>query len=284
MNNKIIVTHIFPDLDAITSVWLLKRFDSQFEGAGVELVPAGKTYKDEVVDSDPEVVHVDTGMGRFDHHHTGERTCAARLIFDSLSQENKIPKKYLKALERLIEVVIQVDHFEDFFWDEPASDKYDFCLHHLFDFLKMSGQVNDKEMVVRGSEFLEAVLFGLGEKIKSEEEIEKGVEFETIWGKSIGLETKFSRVSKLAQKMGYVLVVRKEPETGLVSIKCQPKKELDLSEAFKILKVRDTQADWFFHKSKHIILNGSRHNPKVKPSNLSLQELIKILRDLKKEV
>jgi hypothetical protein len=89
-----------------------------------------------------------------------------------------------------------------------------------------------------------------------------------------------SRVNKLAQKLGYSLVVRKEPGTGFVSIKCQPKKDLDLTKAYEGLKKADTKADWFFHQSKHIILNGSRHNPKVKPSSLGLAELIEILKNI----
>ena len=41
---KLIVTHHAPDLDAISSVWLLKRFDTQRYGtAKVAFVDPGKT-------------------------------------------------------------------------------------------------------------------------------------------------------------------------------------------------------------------------------------------------
>ncbi len=279
--SKIIVTHIFPDLDAISAVWLLKRFKSDWEEAKVEFVAAGLTYKDQAVDSDPGIIHVDTGMGRFDHHETDERTCAAKLVFNYLKQEKNITLKHQSALERLIEIVIQVDHFEDFFWPKSADDKYDFCLHHLFDHLKLSGKANDDQLVEKGRVLLDAVLFGLRQKIKAEEEMKEGVEFKTIWGRSLGLETKMSRVNKLAQKMGYSLVVRKEPGTGFVSIKCQPREDLDLNQAYEALKKADSKADWFFHSSRHIILNGSRHNPKVKQSSLELTELIEILKNIK---
>ena len=75
---------MFPDLDAISSVWLLKKFDSEFENAEVKFVPAGTTYQNKVVDSDPDVVHVDTGLGRFDHHQSEDRICAAELVFNYL--------------------------------------------------------------------------------------------------------------------------------------------------------------------------------------------------------
>ncbi len=281
MNKKTIVTHMFPDLDAISSVWLLKKFDPQFEEARIEFVPAGTTLNNQVVDSDPDVVHTDTGGGRFDHHQTDKRTCAAELVFNYLKSSKLVTLKHQSALERLVEVVTQVDHFEDFFWPETASDRYDFSLHHLFDHLKLSGRLSDAQLITEGSKLLDAVLFGLRQKIKTEAEILKGEEFSSIWGRSLGIETQVSRVSKLAQKQGYSLVVRKENESKLVSIKCQPKQDLDLTKLYQTLKAKDPEADWYFHESKHIILNGSRHNPKVKPSNLSLTELIKIIKNIK---
>ncbi len=280
MGNKTIITHIFPDLDAIASVWLLKRFDPDFSDANIKLIAAGTTYKNKPVDSDPDIVHADTGGGRFDHHQTDERTCAAELVFNYLKSKKLITSKHQSALERLIELIIQVDHFEDFFWNEPASDKYDLSLHHLFDHLKLSGQMKDLELIEEGRKLLDAILFGLRQKIKTEIELKEGIEFQSKWGKSLGIETKMSRVSKLGQKMGYPLVVRKEPETGYVSIKCQPRDDLDLTAIYEALKKADQKADWFFHKSRHIILNGSRHNPRVKPSSLSLNELMEIIKNI----
>ncbi|AKM79107.1 MAG: hypothetical protein UX85_C0003G0096 [Candidatus Beckwithbacteria bacterium GW2011_GWB1_47_15] len=275
---KTIVTHIFPDLDAVCAVWLLKRFDHEFEGAKVKFVPAGTTLDDKAVDSDPDVVHVDTGLGRFDHHDSNARTCAADLVFNYLKSEKNITLKYQSALERLIDLVIQIDHFEDFFWNDAAADIYDLSLHHLLDHLKMSGRLNDRELVAQGELLLEAVLYGLHQKDLAEKEIRSGIEFISPWGKSLGTETKMSRVSKLGQKMGFALIVRKEPGTGFVSVKCQPKKSLDLTAAYQALKQADPKADWFFHPSRHIILNGSRHNQKVKASSLNLKELVDLLK------
>lgn len=281
MPNKIIVTHIFPDLDAICAIWLLQRFEAELKQATLKFVPAGKTYQNQIVDSDPTIIHVDTGWGRFDHHQGNERTCAAKLVFNYLKSEKKISLKYQSALERLIEVVTQADQFEDFFWDDAVNDRYEFFLQYLLDNLKLSGNLNDTELVYQGMALLDGVLFGFKQKILSEEEIKKGVEFETKWGKSLAVETQMMFDIKLAHKMGYRLVVRKEPETGFVSIKSQPKKELDLTPAYAALKTADPQADWFFHQSKHIISNGSRHNPQAKPSRLSLAEIKEVLTNLK---
>jgi len=283
MPDKIIVTHIFPDLDAICSIWLLQRFEVDWKQAKIEFVPAGKTYQDQTVDSDPTVIHVDTGRGRFDHHQSASRrrTCAAELVFNYLKSEKKISLKYQSALERLIEIVIQADQFEDFYWEDAVNDRYEFFLQYLLDNLKLSGNLNDRELVYQGMALLDGVLFGFRQKIQSEEEIKKGIEFETKWGKSLAVETQTMFDMKLAHKMGYRLVVRKEPEAGLVSIKSQPRKELDLTAAYEGLKQADKKVDWFFHQSRHIISNGSRHNPEVKPTRLSLTELTEILKSIK---
>ena len=42
---KIIVTHNSPDWDAITAVWLIKRFLPNWENAEVQFVPAGDRIK-----------------------------------------------------------------------------------------------------------------------------------------------------------------------------------------------------------------------------------------------
>jgi len=42
---KIIVTHMSPDWDAITSVWLLKKYLMGWQEAEVRFVPAGQRYK-----------------------------------------------------------------------------------------------------------------------------------------------------------------------------------------------------------------------------------------------
>src|SRR3989344_8330959 len=90
---KTIVTHMAPDVDAITSVWLLKRFLSGWNEAQVKFVPAGKTLDNQIADSDPEIWHVDTGMGILDHHQTDEDTCAAKRCLEYIIRQETKDKK-----------------------------------------------------------------------------------------------------------------------------------------------------------------------------------------------
>jgi len=253
---RLIVTHIFPDLDAIASGWLLVRFHPDFDETDFAFVPAGETYENKSVDSDPTVVHVDTGLGRFDHHQLEDKTCAAALVFDYLKQEKFVTVKHIAALDRLVKVVVAIDNFADFSWSEPAADRYDFQLSEIINNLKISGRLNDKELMYQGMILLDAVLTGFLIKIKAEAEIASGLQFTCRWGRALAVESKHSLVSKLGQKLGFALVVRKEP-------------------VYLKLKAADPNASWFFHQSRHIIVNGSRHNPKAKPSSLSLKEIIK---------
>ncbi len=94
-SRKLIVTHHAPDLDAITSVWLLKRFDSQkYADAKVAFVNPGDTISLEEAEKEfncqlHEVTHVDTGLGEFDHHQperASRDVCAATLVFDYLKE------------------------------------------------------------------------------------------------------------------------------------------------------------------------------------------------------
>jgi D-arabinose 1-dehydrogenase-like Zn-dependent alcohol dehydrogenase len=117
-------------------------------------------------------------------------------------------------------------------------------------------------------------------RIWAEREIEKGRQFITRFGKGIGFETINDTVLKLAQKMGYVLVVRKDPRKGYVRIKTLPdngSKGADLTLAYEQLKKIDPEATWYLHVSGKMLLNGTPKNPKMIPTKLSLEEIIKVL-------
>ena len=79
-----IVTHHNPDLDAVTSVWLIKRFLPNWQSAQLCFVPAGKTADDKPPKSDPRILHVDTGFGMLDHHQSDEHTSAAKKTYQYL--------------------------------------------------------------------------------------------------------------------------------------------------------------------------------------------------------
>lgn len=273
--SKTIITHINPDPDAITSVWLLRRFEKELSEASVKFVNAGETIDGNPADTNSDIIHVDTGGGQFDHHDTNERTCAAKRILDYL--QNKY--EYLRedeALERLVEVVIGDDHFEECDWPEALADRYSFMFSDILDGLKRNNTLNDHGLVDLGCTCLDGIYTSLKLKIEAEEEVESTSgrrEFETKWGKGLAIISKNDEVLTVGMKSGFVLVVRKDPE-GMVRIKAQPKSEVDLTEIYEKIRQNDPEATWFLHASKKMLLNGSYKNPGHKFSRLGLEEII----------
>jgi hypothetical protein len=271
---KTIVTHIGPDLDAITSVWLVKMFFPGWEEAAVAFVPAGKTLGGLPPDDDPEVIHVDTGFGKFDHHQTDEDTCAALRVYEAVKAEHgKIP-----ALERLLAVVNDTDHFREAFFPNPTSDYWDVSLPSLIDGWRLIYADNPMKTVGIVMDALDAAYKTFQNKMWAEMEIaEKAVRYQTKWGEAIAVETLNDEVVHLGQKMGFPIVIRRDPKKGYLRIKAVPKPDIDLTPLYEALKTADPEATWFLHASRHMILNGSAKNPDMKPTSLPLVRIIEIV-------
>ena len=82
-----------PDLDAITSIWLVKKFLPDWKDANLKFVSAGERLdgfdnKTQAVETNgqDEVIHVDTGLGALDHHQfDSQDICAASLTWKYVS-------------------------------------------------------------------------------------------------------------------------------------------------------------------------------------------------------
>lgn len=294
---KIIVTHASPDLDAITSVWLIHKFLAGWEEAKVEFVPAGDRKnpidaQELVTMTDPiervgddEIIHVDTGLGPLDHHQTSDDTvCGASRTWDYVSSfitggEKWEEKK--EAVSRMVKVVVAIDHFKEVFWPDASADYQEFSLFGILEGLKIQKPNQDIYYVDFIKQCLDATLHNFENRIWAEREIkEHGREFETKFGKGMAFESLNDTVLKLAQKMGYILVVRKDPRKGYVRIKARPtdaQNNIDLTPVYEKLSQMDTEATWFLHVSKKMLLNGTTKNPKMKATKLSLEEIVKVL-------
>lgn len=274
---KLIITHLNPDLDAICSVWLLQKFDKDLASASVVFVPAGETYQGQPADSDPNIIHVDTGHGEFDHHQTSEYICAAELVFNKLKSKFKHLEKD-EALLRLIKVVKEVDHFKNCFWKNATVDYFEFFIEEILSGLKVVGKADDNRVIELGTLMLDGTYQSLKIKVEAEEEIEKGREFETKWGKAVACETGNGEVEKLGLRMGYKITVRKDDGLGLLRIKARPEEEIDLTRIAEKIGKMDPGASWFLHPSKRMFFNGSTKNPRFRKTKLQLNEVIEIMK------
>jgi hypothetical protein len=279
---KTIVTHYAPDVDAISSVWLIKRFLNGWADANLAFVSAGKTLNNDMVDCDPEILHVDTGMGILDHHQTDEDTCAARRVLEYLvDHRDEVRGHHFpdEALVRMVDVINDIDHFREVYYPRPEADFYDFGFVAMLDGLKLLHPDDHVKLVEFGMMALDGIFKQFQNKVWAEEEIQKiGVVFDSPWGKGIGMETVNDEALRIAQRNGYMVAIRKDPKKGFVRMKALPDSAADFTDTWKRLKEKDPHATWFLHASKKMILNGSMKNPESHPSTLTLGEIIDVLR------
>lgn len=276
---KIIVTHLSPDLDAIASTWLIKKYLTGWDKAHIELVPAGSTLNGNLPDADKNIIHVDTGLGKFDHHQTNKYTSATKLVYEHLIDNHLVDENEIKPLETVVDYVNTTDHFGEVFYPEADSDRYDFMIRQLIDGLKV---INRDQIVLFETVFqlLNASLVVFKNKENAKEEIKKGFVFHSYLGKSLAIETKNEETIKLALKRGFSLVIRRNPEAGFTRIKTLPDDKLTLKPVYEEIIKKDKKGSWFFHVSGHMLLNGSSGNPKLIPTSLSLNQIIEIVKNV----
>lgn len=276
-----IVTHQHPDLDAIMSVWLLIRHDqSRYGDAKLAFVPGSTTYKNLPVDSNHEIVHVDVGFGKYDHHQEGAYgTCASEQVWRDLVEQGLV-KPSDEALKAMVEHAKSIDLFEDREWPEADLPRFAFTLSEIIPALHRL-QIHDNEAVVR---MIMVQLDGIYQKLKdwykSKQAIEQGIEFESRWGKGLAIEVGADDVHKVAQRMGYEIVVVGDTGTGYMGIKIEPGVKEKLRPLYDKIAQVDGAEKWFYHNSGQMLLHGSDKGKKPALSKLSVSEILEMIKEL----
>lgn len=279
---KLIVTHHAPDLDAIGATWILIRFDTaHFAGAKFAFVNPGENITLETAEEYGcqlhEVVHVDTGLGTFDHHQQDRaldhNISAMSLVYDDLLEHYK-DQKNDQALKEMVTFITEIDHFAEVSWPEPNSIRYNFMLHELLRGFESIEPRDDDSQMHFGLKCLDCVYMAIKEHLKAQEIIEsKGEIFEIKAGKCLALETQNDATIKVAQRQGFILVVRKDPEKGFLRVKVRPDSSINLKKLYEAVIKLEPQATWFFHQSGKMLINGSRKHFSQIPSKLNLEKM-----------
>lgn len=276
---KTVVTHQSPDLDAITAVWLIRRFLPGWKDAQSAFVSAGETLDGADPDAHPDILHVDTGFGLYDHHQSNEETCAAKKVFKLIQKKKSLKALDAIALERIVEVVNRYDHFKEVFLEPANDDMYDFSLSNMINGVKLKLQ-DDTQVVHYVEVMLDGLFITFKNKINAESVLMTGFEFKSSWGKSIAFESENDETMKLALKEGFDLVVRRSSTYKYIRIKTHPRVKKSLKKIHeKILEV-DKNATWFYHSSGRMLLNGSSKANNSHPSELTLPSVIALIKAL----
>jgi hypothetical protein len=277
--SKLIVTHIHPDLDAIMSSWLLVRFNqSQFGDAKFEFVPAPTTYKGLPPDNDPNVVHVDVGGGKFDHHKPGGfTTCASKLVWEELIAEGLILPRD-EAVKTMVDIALDVDTFADCYWPGTDHPRMAMMLHEVIPALHRL-QTHDNEAVLRlVFVYLDGVYQRLKDWQKGKDAVNEGGEFESVWGKGIVVTTAADDVSKTAQKMGYDIVVISDTTHGHLKIKTAPAVKLPLQALYDKIVTRESAERWVYHNSGHMLFSGSDKGALKEKTQLTVADILEMIK------
>ncbi len=288
MDRTLIVTHRAPDLDAIASSWLLKRFDTQNYGnAKFAFVNPGETLDDaerEAMEIEPEnVVHVDTGLGEYDHHQPerGRQAISATSLVHQHLLEIHPELKNDQALSLLIQFVTDIDHFKSIYWPEADHYRYCFMLHQIIHGLEFIQYHDDDSQLHFGFTCLEGVYSALKQQVKADEVLTNKAEyFQIEAGHALGVETRNDEILKLAQKRGIVLVIRKDSEQGHIRIKARPDTDIDLKALYERVIELDKEGTWFYHPSGKMLINGSRKHNNQTPSPLKLEKIVELTKEI----
>jgi hypothetical protein len=287
MQKQLIVTHHSPDLDAVGSVWMLKRFDHQHYGdAEVAFVDSGSL----IIPAEAEklgfqmhqVVHFDTGKGEFDHHQPEKghlHICATSLTFDHVCRLHPDFKND-EALNYMVKHITDIDHFGEVYWPEADSPRYAFMLHEFLDGFESLDSQNDHSKLLFGIQCLESIYVSLREWFQAKNTLNTGTEFQLKTIKALAIETKNDKVIKFAQKSGYGLVIRKDPDTGEMRIKARPDAPIDLTALYEKISKLDPIGSWYNHPSGKMLLNGSSRQRSQRPTPLSLKQVIEMSQEL----
>jgi len=288
MERQLIVTHHAPDLDAITASWLLKRFDSQhYADAKFGFVNPGETMTEQEANqlgfSLNQITHVDTGLGKFDHHQSDKAlqfASAASLVYDHICEIHPELKSD-NALKELVTYVTDVDHFQEVNWPEADHPRYNFMIQEVIRGLEFVEQRDDQALLHFGFTCLDGAYSALKYHLGAIQIInERGVPFDLTQGKCLAIETRNDDTIKLAQKQGYDLVIRKDPERHHVRIKARPDSSFDLKPLHEKILEHDTKGTWYFHPSGKMLINGSRKHHQQTPTPLTLDKVVSLIKEV----
>lgn len=263
---SVIVAHLAPDLDCIAAIWIFKRFGGATD-AQLRFVPAGTTLDNQPVDSDPRVVHVDTGSGRYDHHQRHVRTLsAAELVRRNVAA-------YDVALERIIRQVTAIDN-------ATASECQGSDLGMLANSFNVLYENDPARVVELMLPNLDAWYAHEQRQLLLTESFANRIEFHSPWGRGVAMQSVYGGSATMAYRGGAVLYAYREELHGWMGVAAQARANVDLTSLADQLAVVDAGAQWYLHPSKRLLLCGTAKAPVTRTSCLSLREIVTVIEKL----
>lgn len=266
---KKLVTHINPHLDDIAAIWLFKKFSSDFQDTEVDFVSASMGNQPQ--DANSEQIFIGVGRGKFDEHKGDLEDCATSLVWKEI--KTKITDKIVKsALEEIVDWIrlgdlgkLPVEKYGDFAvpaFIRPTDNSFDSSL----------------KAVELGGEILERILEVQKRKQRSLKDWQNRVEFTSKFGKTYAVQSAFVNRGFCNSQAGELFLMY-DPSSKSAQY-YTPKMGIDLEPIHQKLKEVDPEASWYLHQSHHMVICGSGSAPDAKPTQLSFEQLIEVIKSV----
>jgi len=259
----VVVGHLSPDIDCLCAIWMLRRWGGM-SNATLRFVPAGQTLDGAPVDSDADVVHVDTGHGRYDHHATADHNLSAtELVRRTVAPDEAVLRRIARAVTRLDHALAE------------GGTAPDLC--ELIEGFNTVYPGTPEAVASNMFANFDAWYAYEAKQLRLEVAFANRIEFDTPWGLGIAMESDDGGSSRLAYGAGAVLYAYRDGK-GNMGVAAKSRAPVDLTQVLRDLKRLDALADWYLHPSKRLLLCGTPKSPPRVPSQLSLDELVGVLR------
>lgn len=279
-----IVTHRRPHLDEVVASWLLRTFDPAFKDCEFYFIANTPTGGN--IPAGANMVPLGVGRGKYDEHGMNAGQSATKLVYEDLLSRGLIPNDRYedKAIAWLVDFAHKEDTGQWELQDEhatsfaiPAILRGVWTVHkNSWSKNKVKGQDPDNAMMRFGLEMIHGLVEQLNERAKFLADWDKRIEFDTKWGKGVGLESTYRGSDVEAYHRGFVLRVQTDPTRPFGDFRAQATSNADLAEVYEKLNAEEPGA-WFLHQS-HKIVTASMDKEVGAVTNKTLHQLIDLVR------
>ncbi len=266
---KTLVTHVIPHLDDVAGFWLLMRFDSACRNSKMKFV----TTAAKGITLRASEIGIGVGRGKYDEHKGDRKDSATSLIWKDLKRRGLLPKGVRgKAVAEIADYVRRGDLGE---FIGKASETYGLTgLLRAIPDLPGHDSMTATEI---GLILLDATLKLYEDRISIDAAIRRGLKFRTKWGRGVAITSSGlpAAISNSIAEKGYVMVVVRFAGTSNLHIRCTPGHRTDLSKLAALLMKEEPEAEWYFHHSKKMLLQGDRIARKAAPTRYTPKTMAK---------
>ena len=282
---KYLITHINPHLDEIFAIWLTRKFHPGFKKAKIDFVPSGQpgeiTYNKKLPDTDPNIVFLGVGAGKFDEHwgKKGEVT-AVDLVWDWLKSSLRLPKEKaeINALKQIADFAFKDDMAE---LKNINQEIMDFSISNV---LAGSNFAFDSLKTVEiGLAMIDSLYPLFIKKQEAVKAFEKRIDFQTKWGRASAIEDELipgDPFDALTYNNGGILMILVDNKNGYRQFRAKSDSQVDLTKVFEKVRKLEPEVDWWLHPNKRLLVSGGNVTvgKKMALSRLTRNDLINLVK------